>query len=175
MICKHNKNSTMSIFIIQKLIFIIPLIAYAVVKNFLGGTSILIPYLFCIILSGFVINLGNTWMSSNVETCIFKVSVKDIKNKSFIYNTSEGPYMSKVDYIFQKIGYILILISIFYFTILVIISRKNSIIVLWTSMSDVYSSLLMIYLLFVAIFSALIRISLYLYEKYFCKNSTKFK
>ncbi len=164
---KLNEKEQLNMFllVLQISMLIMPMILIMIIVEQYNPANILIPYLYCFSAAGWIINLGNGRLAMNIDECKYRVSLSDIKLRKIIHITSGPKEMSKIDYVYQVLGFALVLVGIIFSSIIIIISKVNDVTVIWYTIESPYYLVLLIYVLFIAIIGTIIRVVFY-YKEY---------
>ncbi len=137
--------------------------------------SIIIPILCTTIVASYVICLGNGRISMNIEDCRFTIFYETIKYKFFIYNTCTSDFplkMSKVDYIYQIIGLILLPIGWLLSGVCILMNYLFSLEEKWSELIRTPLSItIFIYSMIIVVLASIFRLFFSIYEESWCKKS----
>ncbi|XFA99451.1 hypothetical protein ACAG96_02440 [Candidatus Izemoplasma sp. B36] len=163
---KRNQN----IMIIHVFLLIIPMIMALIIIKRVNSSSYLLPFLYCYSVAGYIINLGSGRLGQNVDECKYTVSISSLKFKKMIHVSTDSTLMSKVDYIFQISGYLLLLLGTLFSIIIIAIVKYHNLIVEWNSLDNKFFIVILIYLFTIVVLGTLIRVAFRFYETKWCKD-----
>jgi hypothetical protein len=170
----HNSEITYILPLViffQYAIFLLPLLCmgYIYTNNI---HNIFLCFIYPLVVAGWILMLGNGKLAMNIDECKYITRISHSKFKKIIYITSsKDEVLSTVDYWYQISGYFSIVLGLLLSTIVFLLQKKAGISSNWMSLSDIYTSIIIIYSLAIVLLSTGIRVYFYIIElKWYKKN-----
>ena len=140
-------------------------------KNFIN----MLPFLYSVASAGWLITLGNGRLSINIERCKNVVDISSKKWKSWFVITSAKEYcLSKVDYYFQFIGYLMIPIGVMLSIVVIYLQKTSNIDSNWLSFDNIYTTIFLLYIFLLVVIATILRIYFLIYDAlWYKKNENK--
>ena len=170
---RERTNGLSIVLIIQMAIFMISLllIGYIIANN---RYTLGLCYLYPLVAAGWIMILGNGRLSLNIDECKRIIDISKLKYRFIIHVTSaKSNVLSKVDFWYQILGYVLIPIGLILSTVVFLLQQNRGIDINWISFSNIYSSVLIIYLIFIFVSGTLIRIIFLIIDSVWYKNNRR--